>query len=102
MSQHRPIRRPRAAVLSLCLAAALLAGCSGVDPKSNFSLPTVPFLASAAGAARAESKATLVVSAAIADIILRTFVTASGPNSDAARPTLPDHCGPGGKLGCID
>lgn len=55
-------------MLSLCLAAALLAGCSGVDPKSNFSLPTVPFLASAAGAARADSKATLVVSAAIADL----------------------------------
>lgn len=58
----------RHAILCLCLTAALLAGCTGADPKSNLSLPSVPFLSGTAGEARGDSKATLVVSASIAKL----------------------------------
>lgn len=58
----------RFAPLQLCLAATVLAGCTGADPKSNFALPSVPYLAGTAGSARAENKATVLVSASIAGL----------------------------------
>jgi hypothetical protein len=53
-----------------CLTAALLAGCSGYDPKSNFTLPSVgpSVFSEVTGPARLDNKATVVVSASIAGL----------------------------------
>ncbi len=48
-----------------CLTAALLAGCTGYDPKSNFTLPSVPILTGTVVDTRDDSTATVVISAVI-------------------------------------
>ncbi len=47
---------------------ATLAACSGYSPKSNFTLPSVPFLASDSGAEGGDGKASVLLSASVAGL----------------------------------